>query len=87
MSTMKLFLIACVICLAQINAFAPMTNKPAFARSQIKTERYNILDVMGSVMKNFGKKARASHILIESNRPPVIGITKIMRRLGKDFDV
>ena len=61
---MKLFLIACVICLAQINAFAPMTNKPAFARSQIKTERYNILDVMGSVMKNFGKKARASHILI-----------------------
>jgi hypothetical protein len=42
----------------------------------------------GAAAKNyFGKKARASHILIESNRPPVIGITKIMRRLGKDFDV
>jgi peptidyl-prolyl cis-trans isomerase C len=61
---MKLFIIACLMCLAQINAFAPSTNKPAFARSQIKTQRYNILDVMGSVIKNFGKKARASHILI-----------------------
>ena len=61
---MKLFLLVCMICLAQVTAFAPTTNKPAFARSQISTERYNILDVFGSMVKNFGKKAKASHILI-----------------------
>ena len=61
---MKLFLVAFLVCLTRIAAFAPSTNKPAFARSQISTQRYNIIDVFGSMFKNFGKKARASHILI-----------------------
>lgn len=61
---MKLLLVSCIVCVAKINAFAPMTNKPAFARSQIQTQKYNIIDVMSSMVKNFGKKARASHILI-----------------------
>jgi peptidyl-prolyl cis-trans isomerase C len=61
---MKFLLLVCTIFLAQVVAFAPATNKPAFARSQISTERYNILDAFGSMVKNFGKKARSSHILI-----------------------
>lgn len=39
-------------------------NKPSFVRSQIATQRYNLLDSLGSMIQNFGKKARASHILI-----------------------
>jgi peptidyl-prolyl cis-trans isomerase C len=39
-------------------------NKPSFFRSQIATQRYNLLDSLGSMIQNFGKKARASHILI-----------------------
>uniref|UniRef100_A0A7S1BG89 Peptidyl-prolyl cis-trans isomerase n=1 Tax=Corethron hystrix TaxID=216773 RepID=A0A7S1BG89_9STRA len=64
MYMMKSLLIACMVCITQIHAFVPTGGKPNFARSQIKTERHNILDVMGSMMKNFGKKARASHILV-----------------------
>ena len=55
------------VLVVQALAFAPSTNfptTPTFARSKLETQRYNILDVFGSMMKNFGKKASASHILI-----------------------
>jgi peptidyl-prolyl cis-trans isomerase C len=48
-------------------AFSPGAlgkHKPSFVRSQISTQRYNLLDSLGSMIQNFGKKARASHILI-----------------------
>ena len=52
--------------IAQTNAFAPSPTKtaPTFVRSQINTQRYNIIDVLGSVFGNWGKAATASHILI-----------------------
>lgn len=40
-------------------------NAQTFVHSQAETERYNILDVFGSMMSNFNKKVNASHILIK----------------------
>lgn len=57
--------IAIILVAQSSHAFTPSTSKtPSFARSQINTQRYNIIDVMGSVFNNWGKKATASHILI-----------------------
>ena len=64
MPSIKFLLLACIICLTEVAAFAPSTHKPAFARSQMNTQRYNIIDAASSFFANFGKKARASHILI-----------------------
>jgi peptidyl-prolyl cis-trans isomerase C len=58
-------LILLSVLFVQALAFAPSTtNTPSFARSKLVTQKCNILDVFGSMMKNFGKKASASHILI-----------------------
>lgn len=58
-------LIAIIFTAQSSNAFTPSTYQtPSFARSQIKTQRYNIIQVMGSVFNNWGKTATASHILI-----------------------
>ncbi len=64
-ATTKICLLFAMICIARTTAFTPTANKtPTFARSQINTQRYNIIDVFGSMISNFGKKATASHILI-----------------------
>lgn len=89
---MNFFFLACVMCLAQINAFAPTptsTTKPAFVRSQINTERYNIIDVFGSMIQNFGKKARASHILIgprdwDSEAEATERLIRLKEEIGND---
>jgi len=86
---MKLILFVCTIFLAQVAAFAPATNKPAFARSQIRTERYNLLDAFGSMIKNFGKKARSSHILIgpkewDSQEEARERLTRLKEEIGND---
>ena len=62
---MQLFNLILLVFVAQIAAFAPTSNnRPTFSRSELRTEKYNILDAFGSMISNFGKQARASHILI-----------------------
>ena len=67
-SPSQMLLIIAMICIAQTtNAFAPSSktsSAPTFVRSQIQTQKYNIIDVFGSMISNFGKEATASHILI-----------------------
>lgn len=90
---MNLFVLVCIICVTQIAAFAPAptSTKPAFARSQIKTERYNIVDVVGSMIQNFGKKARASHILIgpkewDSEQEAKERLVRLKDEIGNDAE-
>lgn len=61
----SMYFITLIASLISILAFAPTpSTSPAFARSQIDTKKSNIVDVFSSMISNFGKKARASHILI-----------------------
>ena len=82
--------IAMILIARQSNAFAPSANKiPTFARSQMNTQRYNIIDVLGSVFSNWGKTATASHILITpktwvSQDDAAEQLTKLKAEIGND---
>jgi peptidyl-prolyl cis-trans isomerase C len=59
-----------LFCSHQTIAFAPpvahlyKAAAPTFSRSQLDTRRYNLFDLISSVVTNFGKEATVSHILI-----------------------
>mmetsp|Transcript_12105 Transcript_12105/g.17635 ORF Transcript_12105/g.17635 Transcript_12105/m.17635 type:complete len:158 (-) Transcript_12105:99-572(-) len=87
-SIIKYLLLACIICLTQVAAFTPSTT-PTFARSQINTQRHSIIDVFGSMYKNFGKKVSASHILIgprewKSEEDAKEQLTQLKAQIGDD---
>mmetsp|Transcript_39093 Transcript_39093/g.76227 ORF Transcript_39093/g.76227 Transcript_39093/m.76227 type:complete len:158 (-) Transcript_39093:223-696(-) len=71
------------------NAFVPASNAtPIFARPNIDTRRYNIIDSAGSFFKNFGKQVTASHILIG---PGTLGeaeakakLLEVKKKIGND---
>lgn len=63
----KLIIFLAIVAVAQIHAFTtPVSHSPpTFVHSKSETQRYNILDVFGSMISNFNKKVTASHILIK----------------------
>lgn len=65
MNTILLVAFALLLCSHQTAAFAPgRPGSPTFSRSQLDTRRYNLFDMFGSIVGNFGKEVTASHILI-----------------------
>ena len=87
---MNFFVIMCIALTSATMAFAPTSSaSPAFARSQINTQKYNILDVVGSMVSNFGKKAKCSHILIgprdwESEEEAREQLARLKTEIGND---
>uniref|UniRef100_A0A7S4QD73 Peptidyl-prolyl cis-trans isomerase n=1 Tax=Ditylum brightwellii TaxID=49249 RepID=A0A7S4QD73_9STRA len=63
-------------------------NIPAFTRAQLDTRRHNAIDSFNSIMKNWGKKANAAHILIKPRTLPEAEakdfLLKLKEEIGND---
>mmetsp|Transcript_14682 Transcript_14682/g.20962 ORF Transcript_14682/g.20962 Transcript_14682/m.20962 type:complete len:157 (+) Transcript_14682:104-574(+) len=86
---MKAVLLLISLLFATSNAFTTSQGAPTFIRSQLKTQRHNIIDVVSSMVNNFGKKATCSHILIgprqwESEEQAREKLIEIKAEIGDD---
>uniref|UniRef100_A0A7S2N2U3 Peptidyl-prolyl cis-trans isomerase n=1 Tax=Helicotheca tamesis TaxID=374047 RepID=A0A7S2N2U3_9STRA len=62
------------------------TTTPTFTRSSLNTRRYNIIDSVQSMINNFGKKATASHILINPRKMPEDEAKEFLTQLKEEID-